>query len=169
MRSKKKKKVLKTVHTLADKFSLYLGKIPPASLPELGIMGALAYLGFKKFKTIEGILLGPVSLKLAQAPGGTLHVSQIAGVAGLALLGLAGSGGVPFVEPLDPDNVLPVGPPIIPTHPEAKDANEARQMCYLDCHKYYAAFPKLEARCKWECDQLYKKKKEEEATKGGVG
>jgi len=51
-------------------------------------MGSLAIAGYEKFKTLHGALWGPVSYKLATAPGGTPPVAQVAGVASLAVLGL---------------------------------------------------------------------------------
>ena len=61
---------------------------------DVGLMGALAWLGYERFKDWKGALLGPVSLKLATTPGGgfAVPVSQVAGLAGLLLLGAAVSG-----------------------------------------------------------------------------
>jgi len=58
-----------------------------------GLNISLAYAGWKAFKTWQGALFGPVALRLAQSPGGTPPISQIAGVAGLAYLGISLTGG----------------------------------------------------------------------------
>lgn len=58
-------------------------------IAEMSIYGLLAIEGFRKG---YGPVMGPVALKLALAPAGTIPVSQTAGLAMLALLGLTERG-----------------------------------------------------------------------------
>ena len=88
-KKKKLKKLYRTGTKFLNRLSLYAGKIPASAIPDLAIMGGLAWLGFSKFKSPGGALFGPISYKLALAPGGTPPVAQMTGVAGLTALGLS--------------------------------------------------------------------------------
>lgn len=91
--AKKKKKKARKPRELAKKgldvFMDWLKKQKPKDLAELALMGGLAYAGYERWKHWKGAIIGPVSLKLALAPGGTWHVSQLAGLAGLVNIGCA--------------------------------------------------------------------------------
>jgi len=76
-----------------ERIARHIGKIVDNSsikdIAEASLTAALAYAGYQRFKGVGGALLGPVSLKLAQTPGGITSPSQIAGVLGLCTLGVA--------------------------------------------------------------------------------
>jgi len=101
-------KILRTPE-LHARFESILKSLAPhfPSIAEAALMGGLAYVGYSKFG-LEGALLGPVSLKLATAPGGTIPVSQTAGLIGLGLLGLSFQKS-PDILPPDLDNKCPEG------------------------------------------------------------
>ena len=115
---KKKKRPRRHFKFDLERIARHIGKIidnaKPQDLAEVGIMLGLAYAGYEAFKDWKGLLVGPIGLKLAMAPGGTWHVSQIAGVGMLASLGVALSpvdaegkvmlGGIPGIE------TRPIGP-----------------------------------------------------------
>jgi len=86
-KKKPRKVVEKALAKLVESF-----KENPDKWFDVGLNAALAYAGYEAFKDWRGALLGPVSLKLAQAGGGTPPISQIAGVAGLAFLGVSFAG-----------------------------------------------------------------------------
>ena len=94
-KNKKKnlKKVRKHFKFNLERLAKHLGKIADNTsfkdIQEIALNAGLAYAGYERFKDWKGALLGPVSLKLATAPGGTPPVSQMAGIAGLSILGLA--------------------------------------------------------------------------------
>ena len=128
-----------------ERLAIHLGKIVDNSsvkdIQEAGLNVALAFAGYDAFKNWKGALLGPVSLKLATAPGGTPPVSQIAGIAGLSMLGLAMV--TPWEGPLEP-----IAPPIIPSG--------TRESCEADCERLYGQFPALVSKCQYECRKVYR-------------
>ena len=88
-KKKRKNKGRLKAEKVVEQFIDWIKKQNPKDLAELALMGGLAYAGYEAFKDWKGALLGPVSYKLATAPGGTPPVAQITGVAGLTTLGLA--------------------------------------------------------------------------------
>lgn len=80
-----------------ERIAIHIGKIidntSVKDLAEVGLMASLAYAGYEVWGDWKASLFGPVALKLAQSPGGTPPVSQLAGVAGLSYLGLCFTGG----------------------------------------------------------------------------
>lgn len=88
-KKKQKKKPRKLAEKGLEAFMDWLKKQKPKDLAELALMGGLAYAGYERWHHWKGAIIGPVSLKLALAPGGTWHVSQVAGLAGLVNIGCA--------------------------------------------------------------------------------
>lgn len=89
--------------SIATHIGKFIDRLTMKDLIELGLMGGLAYAGYKEFG-LEGALIGPVSLKLATTPGGMgLPVSQTAGLLGLVSLGLAMQTKPDVVEPTGPE------------------------------------------------------------------
>ena len=89
LKQKLEKAKLKWEKSPFSKVAKFAEKIKPHEWTDLAINIGLAYAGYDATKSWQGALLGPVSLKLAQAPGGTPPISQITGVAGLVMLGIA--------------------------------------------------------------------------------
>lgn len=88
VKGKPKKKKLK----VPSKLITWLQGQKADALKDLVLDVGLAALGVKAFGSVEGALLGPVSLRLARTRGGTPPIAQMTGVAGLVILGVANAG-----------------------------------------------------------------------------
>lgn len=75
---------------------------------DLGIIGALAYLGYDLSKDWRGMLIGPIGYKLATTMGGTPPVSQIAGLTTLAVLGIASGASTGLIFNLPEGTITPI-------------------------------------------------------------